>query len=122
MDIFINDVNKKLSMTTTNKKYTVGENAFLLPSRRSTNTAAEYMVVDESGTPIINKQTNNIFQVSTKVVDSQLLKERREQQEQRWDRARNRRKSIIESKESAKKDLSGSTFEVIGNIWSKLGL
>ncbi len=122
MDIFINDVNKKLSMTTTGKKYTVGENAFLLPSRRSTNTAAEYMVVDESGTPIINKQTNNIFQVSTKVVDSQLLKERREQQEQRWDRARNRRKSIIESKESAKKDLSGSTFEVIGNIWSKLGL
>ena len=80
------------------------------------------MVVDESGTPIINKQTNNIFQVSTKVVDSQLLKERREQQEQRWDRARNRRKSIIESKESAKKNLSGSTFEVIGNIWSKLGL
>lgn len=121
MDVFLNDVNKKLSMTTTGKKYTVGENAFLLPSRRSTNTAAEYMVVDESGTPIINKQTNNIFQVSTKVVDSQLLKERREQQEDRWDRARNRRRAIIQSKKTAKEDLSGTPTEVIGSIWSKLG-
>ena len=120
MDVFLNDVNKKLVMTTTGK-YTIGKNAFLLPSRRSTNTAAEYMVVDESGTPIINKQTNNIFQVSTKVVDSQLLMERRKQQEDRWDRARNRRRAIIQSKEIAKEDLSGSAFEVIGNVWSKLG-
>jgi len=120
MDVFLNDVNKKLVMTTTGE-YTIGKNAFLLPSRRSTNTAAEYMVVDESGTPIINKQTNNIFQVSTKVVDSQLLKERRQQQEQRWDRARNRRRAIIQSKQTAKEDLSGSAFEVIGNVWSKLG-
>ena len=120
MDVFLNDVNKKLVMATTGK-YTIGKNAFLLPSRRSTNTAAEYMVVDESGTPIINKQTNNIFQVSTKVVDSQLLKERREQQEDRWDRARNRRRAIIQSKKTAKEDLSGTPTEVIGNIWSKLG-
>jgi len=120
MDVFLNDVNKKLVMATTGK-YTIGENAFLLPSRRSTNTAAEYMLVDESGTPIINKQTNNIFQVSTKVVDSQLLKERREQQEDRWDRARNRRRAIIQSKKTAKEDLSGTPTEVIGNIWSKLG-
>jgi hypothetical protein len=105
----------------TTGKFTIGKNAFLLPSRRSTNTAAEYMVVDESGTPIINKQTNNIFQVSTKVVDSQLLMERRKQQEDRWDRARSRRRAIIQSKQTAKEDLSGSTFEVIGNIWSKLG-
>jgi hypothetical protein len=120
MDVFLNDVNKKLVMATTGK-FTIGKNAFLLPSRRSTNTAAEYMVVDESGTPIINKQTNNIFQVSTKVVDSQLLMERRKQQEDRWDRARSRRRAIIQSKQTAKEDLSGSTFEVIGNIWSKLG-
>jgi hypothetical protein len=120
MDIFLNDVNKKLSMTT-GKKYTVGGNAFLLPSRRSTNTAAEYMVVDESGTPIINKQTNNIFQVSTKIVDSQLLKERREQQEQRWNRARNRRKSIIESKEQAGKTFKKNFGEMFFDIFSKTG-
>ena len=120
MDVFLNDVNKKLVMATTGK-YTIGKNAFLLPSRRSTNTAAEYMLVDESGTPIINQQTNNIFQVSTKVVDSQLLLERRKQQEDRWDRARSRRRAIIQSKKTAKEDLSGTPTEVIGNIWSKLG-
>jgi hypothetical protein len=47
--------------------------------------------------------------------------ERRKQQEDRWDRARSRRRAIIQSKQTAKEDLSGSTFEVIGNIWSKLG-
>jgi len=47
---------------------------------------------------------------------------RREEQEQRWDRARRRRMSIIKSKEVAKETLEGSPLDIIGKVWSKLGL
>ena len=122
LEKFLNNTNKTLSLVNQDKKYVIGENAFLFPSRRSTNTNGEYMIVDDSGTPILNKQTGNITQVRTKIVNDLLLKERREEQEIRWDNARRLRKSIEKSKTDAKEDLSGSFMENIGNIWSKLGM
>lgn len=121
---FIGNINKKLLQVTSKlgDKYQIGVNAFLLPSRRSSNTQGEYMVVDDTGTPILDQQTNNIFQVSTKILDKQILMKRREEQEQRWDRARRRRMSIIKSKEVAKESLEGSPLDIIGKVWSKLGL
>ena len=122
LEKFLNNTNKTLSLVNQDKKYVIGENAFLFPSRRSTNTNGEYMIVDDSGTPILNKQTGNITQVRTKIVNDLLLKERREEQEIRWDNARRLRKSIEKSKTDAKEDLSGSFMENIGTIWSKLGM
>ena len=122
LEKFLNNTNKTLSLVNQDKKYVIGKNAFLFPSRRSTNTNGEYMIVDDSGTPILNKQTGNITQVRTKIVNDLLLKERREEQEIRWDNARRLRKSIEKSKTDAKEDLSGSFMENIGTIWSKLGM
>ena len=119
---FLDNANKTLSLVNQDKKYVIGENAFLFPSRRSTNTNGEYMIVDDSGAPILNKQTGNITQVTTNVVNKKLLERRREEQETRWDNARRLRKSIEKSKMDAKEDLSGSFMENIGNIWSKLGM
>jgi hypothetical protein len=121
---FIGNVNKRLAQVTSKlgDKYEVGKNAFLLPSRRSTNTQGEYMVVDETGTPILNKQTNNIFQVSTKIVDKQILMKRREEQEERWDRARKRRMTIIQSKEEAGKTFKKDFGEMFFDIFSKTGM
>jgi hypothetical protein len=79
------------------------------------------MVVDETGTPILNKQTNNIFQVSTKIVDKEILMKRREEQEERWDRARKRRMSIIQSKEQAGKTFKKNFGEMFFDIFSKTG-
>jgi len=120
---FIGNINKKLSKVTSKlgDKYEIGKNAYLLPSRRSSNTQGEYMVVDETGTPIIDGQTNNIFQVSTKIVDKQILMKRREEQEERWDRARRRRMSIIKSKEEAGKTFKKNFGEMFFDIFSKTG-
>lgn len=120
LDKFIKETQNQLSKSTlkTNETLTIGENVFLLPSRRSTNTQGEYMVVDSTGTPIINKQTNNIFQISTKVTDGLLLKEKRKEQEDRWDRARRRRLSVIKSQTDAEKDL-GDGFFGFGKIFGK---
>jgi hypothetical protein len=120
---FIGTINKRLTQVTSKlgDKYEIGKNAFLLPSRRSTNTQGEYMVVDETGTPILNKQTNNIFQVSTKIVDKEILMKRREEQEERWDRARKRRMSIIQSKEQAGKTFKKNFGEMFFDIFSKTG-
>ena len=119
---FLDNANKTLSLVNKDKKYVIGENAFLFPSRRSTNTNGEYMIVDDSGTPILNKQTGNITQVTTNIVNKKLLERRREEQEVRWDNARRLRKSIEKSKTDAKEALSGSFMENIGTIWSKLGM
>ena len=121
---FVTKTNNAISMVTldTGEKVEIGKNAYLLPSRRSSNTQGEYMVVDSTGTPIINKQTGNIFQISTKVMDKELLKKRRMEQENRWEIAKRKRKTLIDSKADAKEIMSGSPLEVIGNIWSKLGL
>lgn len=121
---FVTKTNNAISMVTldTGEKVEIGKNAYLLPSRRSSNTQGEYMVVDSTGTPIINKQTGNIFQISTKVMDKELLKKRRMEQENRWEIAKRKRKTLIDSKADAKEIMSGSPMEVIGNIWSKLGL
>ena len=118
---FIDNSNKTLSLTTTDKKYVIGENAFLFPSRRSTNMNGEYMIVDETGTPIINKQTGNITQVSTNIVNKKLLEKRREEQEDRWDNARRLRQSIIDSKKQAGEDTSGNLGTILFNILSKSG-
>lgn len=119
---FLNNANKTLSLVNQDKKYVIGKNAFLFPSRRSTNTNGEYMIVDDSGTPILNKQTGNITQVTTNIVNKKLLERRREEQEVRWDNARRLRNSIETSKTDAKEALSGSFMENIGTIWSKLGM
>ena len=126
LDKFIKKTQDQLSKSTlkTGEALIIGKNAFLLPSRRSTNTQGEYMVVDSTGTPVINKQTNNIFQVSTKIVNGDLLMDRRVEQEDRWEKARRRRLSVIgsmrESKEMTKDGLfSGNTWF---NILSKVGV
>ena len=118
---FIERTNTNLSKVrlNTGEELKIGNNAFLLPSRRSTNTQGEYMVVDSTGTPVINKQTGNIFQITTNIVKKELLMKRRQEQEERWENARKKRLSVIESKRSAKEDLSGSFLDVIGKVFGK---
>ena len=118
---FIERTNTNLSKVrlNTREELKIGNNAFLLPSRRSTNTQGEYMVVDSTGTPVINKQTGNIFQITTNIVKKELLMKRRKEQEERWKNARKKRLSVIESKRSAKEDLSGSFLDVIGKVFGK---
>lgn len=117
---FIKRANKDLD-TKHGGNYEIGVNAFLLPSHRSTSTQAEYMIVDQNGHFIENKETNNILQIQTSIMDKQVLAWQKREQEERWEKANRKRKSIELSKKDAAKKLSGNWLDIFKSMLPSTG-